>query len=297
MSKLTIMRGLPGSGKSTKAEEIIAKDVNAVRLNRDCLREMLCFIYKDKSRGQKWSGKKEDIVKKTIKMLAESFLAQHKNVIIDDTNLIEKTVKEWERVALESGSKFEIIDVNTPVEECIRRDATRSDSVGASVIRSMAAQAGKFTYKQEIPAEGKIVICDIDGTLADCDHRLKYVKEEKNWDTFFALMDKDTLREGVASMLKLTYADKIIVIVTGRPDSYRDVTEAWLKKYDIKYDALYMRRASDRRPDYIVKQEILDKHIPKDRVEIVIDDRQQVVTMWRNNGLPVIDVSEGNGDF
>jgi hypothetical protein len=55
-----------------------------------------------------------------------------------------------------------------------------------------------------------------------------------------------------------------------------------------------MRKDGDFRADYIVKQEILDAHIPKDRVLFVLDDRQQVVDMWRRNGLMCFQVAEGN---
>jgi hypothetical protein len=57
---------------------------------------------------------------------------------------------------------------------------------------------------------------------------------------------------------------------------------------------LLMRKDGDFRADHIVKQEILDKHIDKERVLFVLDDRQQVVDMWRRNGLVCFQVAEGN---
>jgi hypothetical protein len=55
-----------------------------------------------------------------------------------------------------------------------------------------------------------------------------------------------------------------------------------------------MRKDGDFRADNVVKQEILDAHIDKDRVLFVLDDRQQVVDMWRRNGLTCFQVAEGN---
>jgi hypothetical protein len=59
-------------------------------------------------------------------------------------------------------------------------------------------------------------------------------------------------------------------------------------------ETLYMRQDGDFRRDDIVKQEILDKYIDKDRVLFVLDDRDQVVDMWRRNGLTCFQVAEGD---
>jgi hypothetical protein len=56
------------------------------------------------------------------------------------------------------------------------------------------------------------------------------------------------------------------------------------------YRHLFMRRAGDSRPDQVIKREILDL-IPKDRVAYVLDDRQQVVDMWRAQGLTCLQVA------
>ncbi len=55
------------------------------------------------------------------------------------------------------------------------------------------------------------------------------------------------------------------------------------------------RDAGDRRDDYIVKSEVLDL-LPTKPV-MVIDDRPQVVKMWREKGLRVIPVAGDCEDF
>jgi hypothetical protein len=85
-----------------------------------------------------------------------------------------------------------------------------------------------------------------------------------------------------------------IVFCSGRPERCRADTEAWLKKHDFNHYALWMRQDGDFRRDDIVKQEILDKYIDKDRVLFVLDDRDQVVDMWRRNGLTCFQVAEGD---
>lgn len=138
----------------------------------------------------------------------------------------------------------------------------------------------------------KAVIFDIDGTLANLDHRLHHLP---NWDKFFAEMHNDTpipeikwLANQLAAMSDMSSPenDYCVLIVSARPDNYRDVTENWLLKHGIDYHRLYMRKAGDFRKDSIVKKEILQQ-ITEDGFEpfLVIDDRAQVVAMWREYGL------------
>lgn len=147
------------------------------------------------------------------------------------------------------------------------------------------------------------IICDLDGTLADCTHRRHYVETKpKNWDAFYAGVKDDQVNLPVAHLLEtyLTHRDVLInrtrlIFCTGRPRRCGADTVKWLMKVGIHtYHALYMRADGDFRADYIVKQEMLDKHIDKDRVLFVLDDRQQVVDMWRRNGLTCFQVAPGN---
>ncbi len=93
---------------------------------------------------------------------------------------------------------------------------------------------------------------------------------------------------------------KHIVIVSARNDKNRDVTERWLNQYGIHYDALYMRKDGDYRPDNVFKQELLDniREGGEDLIERVYDDRNQVVDMWRSNGIDCIQVvPRDKGEF
>jgi hypothetical protein len=106
-------------------------------------------------------------------------------------------------------------------------------------------------------------------------------------------MDRDLPIPEVAARVRALSQDHTIILVTGRPDDYREVTELWLKQHKIPYQQLYMRRAGDFRPDDIVKQEILDRHLKKEKIKLVIEDRPRVIRMWRRNGLEVDDVGDG----
>ena len=133
IKKLVIMQGLPGSGKSTLAKEMFQPGVN-IRLNRDLLREMLHF--------NTWNRNLEKQTVKAEKALAELFLNMGLDVIIDDTNLAEKTVRMWGDLAAKNEALFCTATTNATLEECIERDKKRGEEggrcVGEEVIRRMA---------------------------------------------------------------------------------------------------------------------------------------------------------------
>ena len=146
-----------------------------------------------------------------------------------------------------------------------------------------------------------LVVFDIDGTLANIEHRLDYVRSKpKNWKAFDAGIPNDKVNEPVAEAFRSFAAFNTIVLASGRNERSRDATEKWLQTNGfIEYDKLYMRKADDFRSDDIVKQEILDE-IVRDfgkKPDMVFDDRPRVVRMWRDNGIFVFNVYQGDEDF
>jgi predicted kinase len=282
---MIIMQGLPASGKSTRAEEIQTQMGNAVRINKDLLRTMLHF--------DKFTGRNEGQTRDAARALARHFLTEGTNVIIDDTNLNPGTLQSWNDLAKELSAKVEIERLDTPVIECILRDNARAKNVGSTVIKNMALQYGLIKFD-------RVVICDIDGTIADTTHRLHFVKklegEKKDWKGFFGAMTSDPVREDVRKMLVDFYNEGLtIVFMSGRPDTYKQTTLDWLDKNSLTFAwTLIMRRADDKRDDTEVKNQMLDTYFPdKSVIRAVIDDRPSVIRMWRENGLEVIDVGNG----
>lgn len=138
-----------------------------------------------------------------------------------------------------------------------------------------------------------LVLVDMDGTLADVTHRLHHIKgAQKNWKSFFQYMHEDPPHDIVLAWVRNLAPEYRVVIVTGRPDTYRQQTIEWLTRHDVKYDAILMRPSGDHRPDYVVKKELLGS-VNKDRVAFVIDDRPNVCDMWRDCGLRTIQLSMG----
>ena len=142
--------------------------------------------------------------------------------------------------------------------------------------------------------EKQIIVVDIDGTLADISHRQHHIKgKRKKWRKFFQSMDKDLPVPAVAAKVRMLSQDHMIILVSGRPDDYRTLTEDWLRKHQIPYHQLFMRQSGDFRDDDVVKQEILNQYLNKEKIKLVIDDRPRVIRMWRKNGLKVEDVGDG----
>lgn len=276
------MRGLPASGKSTRAKELLLEMGSGVRINKDLIRTMLHF--------DKFNGINESRTHEVAKLLAHHFLTSGVNVIIDDTNLNPRVYQEWRELGKSCEAKIQDEYMQVGVEECIMRDITREKKVGFTVIVNMALQYG-------IMDKSPYVLCDIDGTIADIKHRLQYAKgETKDWKKFFSLIDKDTVREGTRKLLE-DYVAKgfTIIFVSARPDTYRDQTYKWLFENGLTMGmTLIMRKGNDKRPDTEVKKTILDTYFPdKSKIHAVIDDRPSVIRMWKENGLNVVDVGEG----
>lgn len=140
------------------------------------------------------------------------------------------------------------------------------------------------------------ILCDIDGTLANCDHRRHWVKSKpRNWPAFEAQMCNDTLIEPVAITIKALFAaSHNILLCSARGEQSRVITEQWLSKHDIPYSSLYMRKEGDYRDDQIVKTELLAQ-IRSDGWNpiFVFDDRPKVIDAWRAAGLFVFNVGDG----
>ena len=144
------------------------------------------------------------------------------------------------------------------------------------------------------------IIFDIDGTLANIEHRKHWVASKpKNWKAFNLAMSADTANTDVVWMLKSFYTSgATILVASGRSDDDRTVTQNWLDNVaGIKgmYQKLYMRPSQDYRSDNIVKSEILDQMYQDGYNPVLaVDDRQQVVDMWRSRGLRCLQVAHGD---
>ena len=153
----------------------------------------------------------------------------------------------------------------------------------------------------------KTVIFDLDGTLALIDDRRKLSTKPNgklDWDIFFdpKNISLDKPNTPVITMAQTLHSQGFrIVIFSGRSKATYRTTRQWLIQNDVPFDMLQMR-PNDRdtgghfhfMKDSDLKQHWLDTLINKDDVFAVFDDRNQVVDMWRSNGLTTFQVAEGN---
>jgi len=130
------------------------------------------------------------------------------------------------------------------------------------------------------------IICDIDGTIA-----LKGERNPFDWDR----VDEDTVNEPIANLVRIIRKSGLqIVLVSGRKEQCRAKTLTWIWENDIPATELFMRKDNDNRSDVILKKELYEQVRKRFYIHFVLDDRKQVVDMWRKLGLTVLAVAEGD---
>lgn len=294
VKRLVITQGLPGSGKSTWAEEervkLESQGHKVFISNKDDIRKSLS------ASGWKWSRDAEkDVIKIQNDQIKSAFAGGVSVVIVADCNF-GKHKDRLRGLAMLCDADFELKDfTNVPLSVCIERDAKRSDSIGAQAISEVHTKylstpiVTLYNPDYRLP---RAIICDLDGTLA------LHNGNRSPYD--YAKVGDDTLNTPIAEVVRAYagYKGFTIIYLSGREDSCRDLTEQWLQKHHMPCDPphiLLMRQSKDHRKDYIVKQEIFDRYI-RDHyfVRFALDDRDQVVKMWRDMGLTCLQVNYGN---
>lgn len=316
---ILLLMGLPGSGKSTLAHQWVAKDnVHRMRINFDDMREELY--------GPNWvfNRTQEDAMKVEAIRRARGWLeaAPLENaVVVDNLNLTKGAREPWIQMARSLGVPIDIHEMEANVVECVRHDRYRvKGRVGEAVINRWALTTGWIDWTEY---KNPLMIVDVDGTLFDPTHRrhLVHMPEDhhnckepilqhgvcsgcgklnpkhgwkKDWPAFFKAAKDDPPIEPIIDLVTELGMSYHVLIVSGRPIDFCGImTEDALRKWKVPYEFLFMRSGGDGRPDTVVKQEILD-YLPKDRIKFVLDDRDSVVKMWRDNGLTCLQVAPGD---
>ena len=132
------------------------------------------------------------------------------------------------------------------------------------------------------------IIVDVDGTVA----LMKKKRGPFDWDK----VSLDAPNLPIIDLVHILQDTGLKVLVTtGRDGVCLNDTEVWLSDHGVMYDAIFIRDAGDCRKDSIIKKEIYDNHIKdKYNIKYVLDDRDQVVKMWRDMGLTVLQVADGD---
>jgi predicted kinase len=311
MAELHIYRGIQGSGKTTLARELSSKDGGRV-VGRDHLRRLMGF----EGLGSK---KQEDEVTLIQTRLIHEGLKAGQNVHVDDMNLKAIYVKRLMGIAAYFEAEMIVHDLShVDLTTCLERNRQRSGQakVNDSVVfnnyqRFVAPNNGlplpvpsvpEFDtrympyepYKSPKNVSHVGFLVDIDGTIAN--------HEGIRGHHDYHLVSQDEPKHDVIAVVRAMMSDGFEpIFVSGRPDSCRVDTETWISQHVFYREnyrdefKLFMRRTGDHRADYLVKYELFDKHIRKNYlVACAFDDRDQVVNMYREIGLTVLQVAPGN---
>lgn len=292
--KVKFLVGIPAAGKTTWAKEYVRNNSNWTRINRDDFR----FMVKDSPICE---PKIEDMITEMVGDAILTALRYKQNVIVDNTNLKSRYILPLVKLVSEVADvEYQIFDIS--IDKAIERDELRDKKVGEAIIKKMykdyrnLLETFNFTTVSKKPKvypsdpgwDKKLenaAIFDIDGTLAHMNGR----RGPFDWNK----VDVDIADPFVVRMVKLhkSYGDKIIIL-SGRDEVSKDLTEEWLKFYEIDYDFIFMRKKDDYRKDSVVKKEIYENDvIGKYNIVAIYDDRQQVVDMIREDlGLKVFQV-------
>jgi len=243
--------------------------------------------------GYTYSKTTEKIVTDMMQACIITAIETGKNLILDETNLNKKFLDEKIDMFIRNGYEIEIKDFPITIGEALTRDAARQFPIGASVIKRtwrnyeielkemIEIAKPKYEWNGNLPY---CLICDIDGTLSNSSQR-------KIFD--FKECVNDKIIFPVWSILE-KYKGKVdVILMSGREEICRAETEEWLKKENVNYQALHMRKEKDYRDDTIIKKELFEEYIKnKYQPMLVIDDRPSVVQMWVDLGLFVFNVNQ-----
>lgn len=303
MSTLTILRGIPASGKSTFARKWVDESPETrVRINRDDIRMSLF--------GKYWPVDEQAVTIAQDSML-RGFLKAGKDVVLDNTNLKSRDVKSVMKIARGCGAEVDFRDFPITLTQAAIRDGLRAStgqrSVGFDVIRSFY---NRYTvnevmppipvlddepvvqFKPYVPGNQYAYSFDIDGTLAHHGDRSPYDPTRYHEDT-----PDGNMMAVVEDVMQGGYK---VILLTGRSEDYRAETENWLRKNVFMYGdegiwTLFMRPSGDNRNDAIVKSEMVDKYVSGQyNVILHYDDRNRVVDALRAKGMKVAQVADGN---
>jgi predicted kinase len=293
MTIVHLTTGLPAAGKTTHA-----RSLGVLRFNLDDYRAMM-------GNGREtWSTEREQVAIDCMIESARRAILAGNDIVIDNCHLVPRLPRMYRKTFSSLGVAFQVHDfTHVSVDQCIANDKERPNGVGESVIRRMAASPKGSWHLTEKwmnvaeyvmpkpyltrPNAQPAVIVDIDGTVAIHGDERGHYEYDK--------ISTDRPNWCMIDVVRNIPEDWKTIFLSGREDRCKEETVDWLFKHGIYSGMLFMRATGDHRPDYIIKQELFDAHIRDEyNVRYVLDDRDQVVKMWREMGLTCLQVAPGD---
>lgn len=306
--RITVLRGLPGSGKTTFAYKWVEADPDfRIRVNKDDIRYSLYKRYWNFNRHQTENINAQEYSS------AETAIKALTSPIIDATNMSADSIHKWYSLGAKYHIPVEVIwePFDLPIEKIKSRDMTRTKFVGPKVIDDFVLRYYKkgkmpappkppetFNLEAELvvvnPALAPCYLFDVDGTLARIDRTLDNPRSP--FDEKRVLEDlpvENVIR--VAQILSESYP---LIVMSGRTDYCKDDTSSWLASNGINFKEIHMRKSGDTRPDDVVKLELFNENVRENyNVLGVFDDRLKVCRMWEQIGLTLFRVGPIDSDF
>lgn len=292
MKTLTILCAPPGAGKTTYRKAMLRNDPT------------LKYVSQDEMGKQ---GHLDEFHK---------CIANGESVVVDRMSFNKQQRSYYLDTVVGHSYHTKIIVLHENQATCLERMLARKGHETIQDEKSARSALHTFFTKYQRPEVGEAdeiqfnypdtskaphaLIYDLDGTVCDISHRqhhvLKSEGKKPNWRAFFSEMHKDKVNQVVADIIiKYHNSGMATVACSGRPSDYRDKTIAWLESNFIPYKNLFMRPEKDSRHDYIIKEILLDFEIlTRYRPFFVLDDRNQVVDLWRRRGLTCLQVAPGD---
>lgn len=142
------------------------------------------------------------------------------------------------------------------------------------------------------------IIFDVDGTIADVEHRRHFVSgDNKDWKNFRLATVDDTPMQWVCDIAKryIKQGDHV-AFFSARNESEREITEKQIRDWiGDGHKGIFLRPNGDYRPDEEFKADLADAFEKMGgKIDLVFDDRDKVVQMWRQRGTTVVQVAEGD---
>jgi len=142
------------------------------------------------------------------------------------------------------------------------------------------------------------IVVDMDGTLCDVssiEHLVdRSLSAQRNFYEFHSQsIDCPANPEVLAAVLTSEAAGHAVVIVSAREERWSLLTALWLKEHGVNYADMYLRANGDSRPDSEVKRDIAARLLKKYDVLLALDDREELMPVWNDAGIPVRLVSLG----
>jgi hypothetical protein len=155
-----------------------------------------------------------------------------------------------------------------------------------------------WTVRNQPLTPGRAVVVDIDGVLSEAAGRQHYLEAPRqDWRSFFDACGEDPVIEEVKTLLDLLDAHLQIVLLTARPHRVHHLTEAWLRRYEIRWDMLITRPWGDYELSRDFKQStVWELRSAGFDLALAFEDDRRNVEMFRSEGIPCLYVHSGYYD-